>query len=140
MFELLKIIHFIGFVIGIGGGMANGIAGAQLLAGPPEALPLVGQFRATLAKVSHIGLALLWLTGGAMIWLRHDASLWREPLFAAKIAFVVVLTAAAIVGNMTIRAAQKAGIPPDNDRLDKIGKVAGVTGFAALALAILAFG
>ncbi len=44
MLEALKLVHFFGFILGIGGGVANAVAAAKLTGIPPEVVQLSAGF------------------------------------------------------------------------------------------------
>ena len=140
MLEILKIIHFFGLIMGIGGGMANAMAAKRLVGMPGEAMPTIGAFREALGKLSTLGLILVWLSGIAMIWgYRGGLKVFDDTTFTLKIAAVVVLTVFAIYGNMTVAKAKKAGTPPDAGKMRTVSMGALTFGTLALILAVVNF-
>ncbi|MGR3291382.1 MAG: hypothetical protein ACU0C9_09345 [Paracoccaceae bacterium] len=139
MLETLKIIHFLGLILGIGGGIANAIAATKLSGLPPQARPVVGGFRAALGKMSTIGLVLLWLTGISLLVSLDTDILLSDQTFLLKLAAVIVLTGFSVTANMTVMSARRSGKPPEPARMKKIGIGATVFGLLALVLAVLAF-
>ena len=139
MLEILKLLHFIGIILGIGGGLANAISAVRLAGLPPETGPIVGGFRQTLGKMSTIGLVILWLSGIALIINQKDAGLLSDTLFLLKLGAVIVLSGFSIAANITVISAKKAGGPPDAKRMENLGKGALLSGTVALVLAVLVF-
>ncbi len=139
MLELLKIIHFIGIIMGIGAGMANMLAGRGLAGVPRDAMPIVGRFRQGLGKMSTLGLILLWISGIILVKTQGGADIIAVPAFKLKLAAVVVLTGFSIAANYTVFQAKRAGSPPDAERMKKISLGAMIFGLLALAMAVFAF-
>ena len=139
MLAALKLVHFIGVILGFVGGIGNAMADKRLSSVPPEAMPIVGAFREALAKLSSIGLLLLWLSGIAIIWGWHGWAVFESPLFSLKIAAVVVLTGFSLAANLTVLRARRAGTEPDPDRMRRIGMGAMSAGTVALILAVIRF-
>ena len=139
MFEALKIIHFLGLAAGIGGGLANMLAAMKLKGLPPEAMPAVGGYRITLGQVSTVGLALLWITGVWMVLGYMDPAIKGTLLFQLKILAVIGLTVMAVLSNLTVAKARKAGTPPDAQRMKMLGMISMVFSLSALILAVAVF-
>lgn len=139
MLETLKIIHFLGLIMGIGGGMANALAASGLAAVPAGAHQIVGQFRASLGKMSTIGLIILWLSGIWMLLIAGADTLLDDRNFQLKLAAVIILTGFSIAANITVMQAKKAGGPPDAARMKLIGSGAMLFGLLALLMAVITF-
>ena len=139
MLAALKLVHFIGVILGFVGGIANAMAEKRLGGVPPEAMPTIAAFREALAKLSTIGLVLLWLSGIALIWGWYGWAVFESPLFSLKIAAVVVLSGFSLAANLTVLQARRAGTPPDPDRMRRIGMGAMTAGTVALILAVIRF-
>ncbi|MBO6716865.1 MAG: hypothetical protein JJ913_02790 [Rhizobiaceae bacterium] len=140
MLELSKIIHFLSFSVGIGGGVANMIIGMAAASAPAGAGPALGQIRGRIGRASAIALLLLWITGIHMVYAVYGGWSGLTPMVWAKLAFVVVLTMAAIgLQTMGIRSV-RTGTPPPAGPMAVLGVVALVASVAALVLAVVAFG
>ena len=139
MIEVLKFIHFFGFILGLGCGFANIIAARKLAALPPEAMKIGGGLRMALGQFAGVGLVLLWISGVMLVIAGSGISLLSNPIFQLKLLAVAVLTVISTMANLAILKAKKTGGAPDPARMAKLGNRAQITGFLALALAIVAF-
>jgi hypothetical protein len=139
MFELIKIVHFLSIVAGIGAGVANIVAGARLKFSQPEQAKTVGAFRMTMAQISTVGLIGLWLTGLAMIAMSGTEFATSSEAFQWKIAAVVVLSIISATSNTIVFRAKRAGKPPNFMHLSRLGMSAQLFAIAALILAVFAF-
>lgn len=139
MLEILKFIHFVGMAVGIGGGLANLLAGMGLASVPPEARPLVGAFRANLGKLATGGLVLLWLTGLTLIWQSEAASLWTNPTFQLKLVAVIILSGLSVIANLAAIRAKRTGTPPDAQRMKKLGVASQLAVWVAVLFAVVTF-
>ena len=138
-FETLKILHFLGFILGFGGGIGNMVSGIKLSNLPPDSAPAVGQFQFTMGRISTFGIILLWLTGIAMVVLSYGWSVFSSQLFVYKFSAVVLMTIFSIAANVTVEKARKAKMPPDERRMKMLGMGIGVAAFIALTLAVFNF-
>ena len=134
MFETLKIIHFLGIILGFGGGIGNMVGGIKLSNLPPESVPALGRYQFTMGRISTFGLILLWLTGIAMVSLSSGWAVFSDQLFVFKFTAVVLMTLLSIAANITVEKARKARMPPDQQRMKILG-----TGIMALATIALIF-
>ncbi len=139
MFDILKIIHFISFSIGIGGGIANAILGAKMAGLEPEAAAKIGLAARLIGRLSFGGLILLWITGLAMLSLAYDGWSGLPVTFWLKIAFVVVLTIAASFAQLLVLGAQLKGRPPSPASMAKLGMIVTGSAVVAVILAVIAF-
>ena len=139
LLEVVKFIHFLGFVLGLGCGFANIIAARKFAALPKDAAPIGGSLRMALGQCAGIGLVLLWVSGGLLVAMGPGAALFADPVFQAKLLAVLVLTVFSAMANLAIIRAKRTGTPPNTMRMARLGNGAQVTGFLALALAIVAF-
>ena len=139
MFELIKIVHFLSIVVGIGAGMANLVAGARLKFSQPEQAKTVAAYRVTMAQISTIGLIGLWLTGLAMMAMSGADFVAYGAVFQWKIGAVVVLSIISATSNTMVFRAKRAGKPPNFMYLSRLGMGAQICAIAALILAVFAF-
>ncbi len=139
MLDLLKTIHFLSFAVAIGAGVSNLVLGARLSTFPPQAMPSLGGFRLLLGKLSTIGLILLWLSGIWMVAVTAGIGILDNQTFLWKLAAVAVLTVLSIVANLAVAKAKKTGIPPDANRMKRLGIGSQAMAILALILAIVAF-
>ena len=92
----------------------------------------------TLARFSHAGLVVMWLTGLAMVWQVYGGFARLPSFFWVKSAFVVTLTAAAFTTELTY-AQIKRGNVKTAARLAITGPIAGASSLLAAIFAVLAF-
>jgi hypothetical protein len=132
-------LHFVGLVFGAGPGIASLIIGRAIASAPAERAVVLKGLPPVFAKVSLVGLALLWATGLTMVWSVYGGPSNLPPLFWVKLVFVLTLTAAAIATPVTYAQIGKTG----NDRLIKrvqiLGPVAGLSALLVVLFAVLAF-
>ena len=134
----MLIIHFIGLTMGLGTSFAMlflGIASSKMEAEKGREFLLNAT---AVSRMGHIGLVLLLISGGYLM-TPYWAVLSDQPLLIAKLVLFVVL--GGVIGVLTSKArkarlgdAEKhmAGMPP-------LGRLAMLTGLAALVLAVLVF-
>ncbi len=136
--DTLLIIHFIGLMMGAGGGLGSTIAMRHALSLPLEQASVVRSLGPTLARTSLAGLVLLWFTGIALIALKYGGFDTMNTMFWLKIAFVLTLTLAAILIEITY-AQVKKGNTKAAANLPKLGPMAGISSLLAVIFATLAF-
>lgn len=138
MTEIVLWLHFLGLMMGAGGGFGSMLVmrHAQKLA-PEQQAPLRA-LGPIMARFSHIGLVLLWATGLALVFLSYGGFASLPMLFWVKIGFVLSLTAAAIAIEMTY-ADIKRGNAGAAARLPRLGPWAGLSSLMAVLFAALAF-
>ncbi len=140
MHEALKMLHFLGIIMGVGAGMA-GLAVAQIMAGaPPEAMAKVGKLRQTLVAISTTGLILLWLSGLTLAFAYYGMGIFADPWFSTKLLGVLVLTAISLVANLSLLQGRRNGTPPPAARMKALTLWSVVFGLFCVALAVITFG
>jgi len=136
--DIILFTHLAGLMMGAGGGF-----GSMLVMRHAATLPLEqqGPFRTLgpkMGRFSHIGLALMWLTGLTLVFLRYGGFAGLPQLFWVKIIFVLSLTLAAIAIEMAY-ADIKRGNMAAAARLPRLGPWAGLSSLLAVLFAVLAF-
>ena len=135
----IRILHYLAFSIGLGGGLANMLAGRLAAAAPEAARPVLGRLSAQIGRASALSLVVLWLTGVAMFVNTGWTLAAMSGAFWAKMAAVLVLTGcAAAMQTLGFRAA-RANRPPPAQSMARLGLLANLAALTALALAVLAF-
>lgn len=137
MNQILVILHFLGFALGLGSGVANMVVGIQVAAAPGDA-PVFGRLMPIFARVGQAGLALLWITGLILVWSAYGGPGAMPPLFWAKIVAVLAMTALVVVMGLRVRRVQQG------DRraalaLPMLGRITGGVTLLILILAVYAF-
>lgn len=136
--DILLALHFLGLMMGAGGGFGSGIVMRAAAKLPPEQAAPLRALGPTLVRFSSIGLVLMVLTGITMVWLKYVTAAALPAMFWVKMLFVATLAIAALV--MEISYAQmKRGDMKAAARLPLLGPVAGISSLLAMLFAVLAF-
>lgn len=137
--DTLLILHFIGLMMGAGGGLGSTVSAAYASSIPPEQTSVIRGLAPGLARLSTVGLVLMLLSGFSLIVVRYDGNLAGMPLlFWVKMLFVTTLTLAVVLIEMT-HAQVKKGNVAAAARLPRFGPMAGMSAFLAVIFAVLAF-
>lgn len=139
MLAFVKFVHFFAIAVGMGGGMANFLIGHRSAGAAVQAMPILGGLQKTFGQLSTVAIVVLWLTGGWLVYSLYD---WQSLTLAfwLKIAFVLLLSVAAIVLQVNAIRAERAGTPPPADVMAKWGATADIAAILALLVAVFAFG
>lgn len=134
---LLLFVHLFG-LIGAAGGIASGLIMRRAAGASGEQAIALRGLGPMLARLSTIGLVLMWLTGPALVQFRYGGFAAMPALFWVKFVFVLSLTLAAIALELTY-AAVKRGDVNAAKRLPMFGPIAGASSVLAVLFAALAF-
>ena len=138
MTQTLLFLHFVGLMLGAAGGFASAIIMRRALVLPAEEAKVLRGLGPVLAKVSGIGVGVLWLTGLILVWSKWGGFGNLPQLFWVKAIFILSLTAVTILINMTYAEIRKGNVAVAA-RLPKLGPVAGLSALLAVLFAVLAF-
>jgi hypothetical protein len=138
MTDILLIFHFIGLMLGAGGGLGSTVAMAHARSLPPEQSGPIRAIGPSLAHMSAAGLVLLILTGVALVAIKYGGFGAMPTLFWIKMIFVATLTFAAIMIEITYTQVKK-GNAKAAAILPRLGPVAGISSLLAVIFAALAF-
>lgn len=139
IFDVLLILHFIGLMLGAGGGLGSTVAMGIALKMPPEKGNVIRSLGPSLAHMSSVGLVLMLFSGISLVAMKYNGDLASmPPLFWAKMFFVTTLTIAAVLIEMTY-AQVKKGNTAAAARLPRFGPMAGISSMLAVILAVLTF-
>ena len=138
MDETMLFLHFVGLMLGAAGGFASAVIMRRALALPAEEAKVLRGVGPILAKVSLLGLGLLWATGLVMVWNKWGGFSGLPQLFWVKAIFIASLTVITILINMTYGEIRK-GNAAVAARLPKLGPLAGISALLAVLFAVLAF-
>lgn len=137
--DVLLILHFIGLMLGAGGGLGSTLAMAIALKMPPEQGSIIRSLGPSLARMSSVGLVLMLFSGISLVAMKYNGDFASmPPLFWAKMFFVTTLTIAAVLIEMTY-AQVKKGNAAAAARLPRFGPMAGISSMLAVILAVLTF-
>ncbi len=138
MLIILKITHFMALGVGIGIGVANMIIGMRAAAAEGAVMGALRAAQGALGRAGFLAIVLLWITG-LWMWQVYDHAT-MDPVFLAKIGFVIILTGLSIDLNIKGARAAKGG-PKMNPAYGKrAGMVMGLMSFLAVTTAVMVFG
>jgi hypothetical protein len=138
MSEAVLWLHFLGLMMGAGGGFGSMLVMRVALTRPPEQQSVLQSLGPVLARLSLAGLALMLATGLALVFLKYRGFAAMGQLFWVKMVFVASLTAAVIAIELTYAAVRK-GDAGAARRLPALGPWAGISSLLAVLFAVLAF-
>ncbi len=138
MIDVLLAFHLLGLMMGAGGGFASMITMRIAATRPPEHVAVLRTLGSPFAKFSAAGLVLMWVTGVALVFAKYGGFSALPGLFWVKMVFVLSLTLAAIVLELTYGEI-KRGNAAVASRLPKLGPLAGLSSILAVLFAVLAF-
>ena len=137
MRDIMLITHFIGLAMGVGTSFAMmflGIAASKL---EPEERGKFILNASIVTRMGHIGITLLFLSGGYLM-NPYWSSLGERPLLIAKLALFLVL--GALIGIMTSKLKKaKAGDTSQLLVVKKMGPFTLLTAVTIVVLAVLNF-
>lgn len=139
MLILAKIIHFLCFSVGIGGGTAAALIGIRAKGAPGDAVPVLRGVQKTLGRIAFGAIVLLWLTGVYMVYADKGGWAGLGTAFWLKMLAVVVLTAASLSAQYFTLTASRRDPAKMGPVMAKIGMTATGSAVAALILAVIAF-
>ncbi len=137
MEELVLFLHFTGLMLGAGGGMAAmsaELAHKKLGGGPPS--DHLKTVKPIAARISLIGIILLWATGTIMLQDYNVGDL--GTLFYIKLLLAFGVFAVNLYSVVKGAAYARAGTPPPAS-FAKIAKSAAPMAFTAVLLAVIVF-
>lgn len=138
MNEALLFLHFVGLMLGAAGGFASAILMRRALVLPVDEAKVLRGLGPTLANVSGIGLALLWVTGLILVWSKWSGFASLPQTFWVKAIFILSLTVVVGLIHMSYGEIRK-GNTAAAARLPKLGPMAGISALLAVLFAVLAF-
>jgi uncharacterized protein with PQ loop repeat len=137
MSDVLLIFHFVGLMLGAGGGLGSTVAMGYANSLSEQKAKTVRGLGPILARMSLAGVVIMWLTGIWLLLTRYDITA-LPVMFWFKIGFVLLLTVAAVSIEMTY-ARVKAGNAKAAALLPSLGPMAGISSLMAVIFAVLAF-
>jgi hypothetical protein len=141
MYDLLKILHFVGLSLALGTGFANvrlGMASADM---DMESRTKFFLRAFALSKNGSIGLLLLIISGIAMLFARGVHAMFQlgGPTFHVKLALVVVLMGLLGRLQVLIKRAREAQGGPAMAKIPGVGRAMLITGVLVVIFAVLSF-
>ncbi len=139
VFDTLLILHFVGLMMGAGGGLGSTVVMGRAMTLPPEQGAVIRALGPALSRLSLSGLVLMWVTGAGLFVWKYNAAFSAMPLmFWVKMAAAGSLTFAAVMIELTYGQV-KRGDTGAGRRFSKLGPMAGMSSLAAVIFAVLAF-
>jgi hypothetical protein len=138
MTDVLLIFHFIGLMLGAGGGLGSTVVMAHARSLPPDQAGPIRAIGPSLAHLSSAGLVLMILTGVSLVVMKYDGFDAMPLMFWIKLVFTGTLTVAAILIEVAYAQVAK-GNTKAAEMLPRLGPIAGISSLAAVVFAALAF-
>lgn len=138
LYDLLLIGHFLGLAMGFAAGFGNMVMMGLIAKAKAADAVVLSRFPPAIARVSNIGLVLLWITGVILVLIRWNGLASLSVMFWIKMVAVVALTGLAIVMHRLMGRARKGDIRAAR-QMPLLGRLAGVSALMALIFAVLAF-
>lgn len=137
--DILLILHFVGLMLGAGGGIGSTVVMRHALSLPQEQGDIIRSAGPALAGMSMAGLILMLLTGFALWAIKYELAFAGMPaMFWVKMVFVATLAFAAIMIQLAYGQV-KRGNAAAAARLPRFGPMAGISSLLAVLFAVLAF-
>jgi putative membrane protein len=136
--DILLFLHFLGLMLGAGGGFGSMVTMQVAAKRPPEQAGAMRSVGPALGRLSTVGLILMLATGFLLVFLKYGGFAAMPSLFWVKMLFVGTLTIAAILIELTY-AAVKRGDLKAAARLPRLGPMAGISSLLAVLFAALTF-
>jgi uncharacterized membrane protein len=136
--NLLIWLHFAGLVVGMGAGFSSGQVSMRMGGAPAEARETLVTLYKALARIGHIGLGILIVTGLLVLFLKYGDLMGMGVWFWIKMALVVVLIGLISFGTRNANKAF-AGDQAAIAMAPRIGMLTGMTGFLIILAAVFAF-
>ena len=137
MLEILVIIHFLAMSTGVGIGVANMVLGIRAAHAEGDAVSTLRQAQGAIGRVALSAIVLLWASG-IWLWIGYSNTT-LEPLFLAKIGFVVILTGLSLDMNLRSAKAARGGAPVDPAYAKRAGMLMGLMSLSIISIAVMFF-
>jgi hypothetical protein len=139
MLLAIKIFHFIGLALLLGGGVCNGVVLGKAGTSDDAAKSALRSASRRLGQITFIGLIILWGTGIYMVSNSYGG--WTEfpTLFWGKMVAVVLLSVAALAAQMYSIVAIFSGSRTPREKVIRLTAITTLLTLIALSLAVWAF-
>lgn len=139
MLLAIKIFHFIGLALLLGGGISNGVLLGKAGTDDDAAKTALRSASRRLGQITFIGLVILWGTGIYMISNGHGGAAGISILFWAKIAVVVLLSISALAAQFYSIMAMFRGSRTPREKVIRLTAITTLLTLVALVLAVWTF-
>lgn len=136
--KLLLWLHIVAFVAGGSNSVVGPVIAGRLPSATPEAKAAYYGVMKALSQVGKVSMAVLLITGPLMLWLKYGGLGSANVWFWVKMALIVVLLAAIIIGEINFKKEQ-AGDRQAAKLADLAHKISGLAFAGVLLTAVLAF-
>jgi len=130
--------HFMGIVLGIGGGVILSIMGPRIAVADEKQALALWDLQRVVTSMSNAGLFMLLVSGPLIAWLRYGGISDLSPWFHVKMALVVVLVIAVVIARRSA-SKMRAGDQSVASVARKAGVVSSITAILIIACAVLTF-
>ncbi len=139
MLLAIKVFHFIGLALLLGGGVCNGVLLNKAGTGDDAAKSALRSASRRVGQISFIGLLILWGTGVYMVSNGYGG--WTEfpTLFWGKMVAVVILSVAAVAAQMYSLMAIFSGSRTPREKVIRLTAITTLLTLVALLFAVWAF-
>jgi hypothetical protein len=137
MADVLLIFHFIGLMLGAGGGLASTVAMGYANTVSEAKAKTIRGLGPVLAHMATAGLVVMLVSGVVLLLTKYSIGA-MPAMFWMKMGFVVLLTIAAVSIEMT-HGRVKAGDVKAAGLLASLGPMAGLSSLMAAIFAVLTF-
>jgi len=137
--DILLILHFVGIMLGAGGGIGSTVVMRHALTLPPEQGDIIRTAGPALSSMSIAGLVLMLLSGFALWAIKYEFAFASMPaMFWIKMILVTTLAIASVMIQLA-HGQMKRGNAEAAARLSRFGPMAGISALLAVLFAVLAF-
>jgi len=137
MSDAVLILHFIGLMLGAGGGLGSTVAMGYASSLSEAKAKAVRGLGPVLTRMSLVGLVIMWLTGVWLLLTRHDITA-LPVMFWFKMGFVLLLTVAAVSLELTYGRVKRGDVRAAA-LLPSLGPMAGISSLMAVIFSVLTF-
>lgn len=139
MLLAIKIFHFIGLALLLGGGISNGVVLGKAGTSDDDAKSALRSASRRLGQITFIGLLILW--GSGIYMASNIQGGWSAfpILFWGKMVAVVLLSVAALAAQMYSIVAIFSGSRTPREKVIRLTAITTLLTLVALALAVWAF-
>lgn len=139
MLLAIKVFHFIGLALLLGGGVCNGVLLNKAGTGDDAAKSALRSASRRVGQISFIGLLILWGTGVYMVSNGYGGWTGFPTLFWGKMVAVVILSVAAVAAQMYSLMAIFSGSRTPREKVIRLTAITTLLTLVALLFAVWAF-
>lgn len=139
MLLAIKIFHFIGLSLLLGGGICNGVVLGKAGTSDDAAKSALRSASRRLGQITFIGLLILWGTGVYMVSNGYGTGSGFQTLFWAKLVVVVLLSISALAAQFYSIMAMFRGSRTPREKVIRLTAITTLLTLLALVLAVWAF-